>query len=395
VHGVTILQLVPELLRALVEEPDLSLCRSLRRVVCGGSPLNGDLAERFFERLPGAQLHNLYGPTEATIDATSWTCRRESLTSRIPIGRPIANMRAYVVDEALEPVPIGVAGELLIAGDSLARGYWNRPDATAAAFVPDALSGRAGSRVYRTGDLACWTPRGHLDFLGRKDHQVKIRGFRVEPGEVEVALRGHPGLRDAAVVARTDVAGEIRLVAYYLPVPVDPPGSADLHQFLAQRLPSWMVPSAFVPLEKFPLTGSGKVNRRALPPPDRRLPPRAVLSKPRNAVEEMVAGIWEDVLGLEAVGIEERFFEIGGHSLSAMRVLARLRESLQVDLPLARLFASPTVAALAAACLESSSDPARLSRRAQRLLNLRRLSEEELKGLSGPKTVAAAEEHRR
>ena len=338
---------VPSLLRSFLEEPNLGRCASLRRVTTGGEALPLDLQELFFTRLR-AGLHNGYGPTEATISATFWTCERESDRRTVPIGRPIANTRIYVLDRHLRPVPVGVPGELHIGGDGLARGYLGRAGLTAERFVPDPFTDVPGARLYRTGDRARYRGDGTLEFLGRLDYQVKIRGFRVEPGEIAATLAEHPGVGDGIVVAREDGPGDRRLVAYIVPaVGASPPGTDELRGFLQARLPGHMIPSAFVVLDAMPLTPSGKVDRRALPAPEHTRAGLEDLVTPRTPVEEAIAEIWIALLKLERVGVHDNFFALGGHSLLAAQLVARLRAAFGLDLPLRALFETPTVAGLA------------------------------------------------
>src|SRR6185436_8949361 len=292
-----------------VEEPGVERCSSLRRVMASGEALPADLAKRFFARLPaGVELHNLYGPTEAAVDVTYHACRPGE--ERVPIGRPVANTRIRLLDGEGNPVPVGVAGELFIAGVQVGRGYLHRPDLTAERFVPDG----GGARMYRTGDLARYLPDGEIEYLGRLDHQVKIRGFRIELGEVEAALARHPEVREAVVLAR----GE-GLVGY-----VVPPVSTDLRAFLRDSLPEHMVPSGLVFLEAMPLTPNGKVDRKALAQiePERQADGFVA---PRTATEERLAAIWSELLGVARIGIADRFFDLGGHSLLATRVVSRVR----------------------------------------------------------------------
>ncbi|HEV2149507.1 MAG TPA: amino acid adenylation domain-containing protein, partial [Longimicrobiaceae bacterium] len=343
---VTTMHFVPPMLHAFLEEPRLEeRCASLRRVACSGEALPRELQERFHARLPGVALHNLYGPTEAAVEVSYWHCRpREDRA--VPIGRPLANTRLYVVDRGFQPVPVGVAGELLIGGVQVARGYLGRPELTAEKFVPDPFSPVLGARLYRTGDRARWLEDGELEFLGRIDHQVKVRGFRVEPGEVEAALLDHPGVRDAVVAARRDAPGETRLVGYFVPAPSGPDAAA-LRAHLAERLPEHMVPAALVPLDALPLSPNGKVDRKALPAPDA-APAAGGYVAPRTPAEELLAGIWSAVLGAGRVGAHDGFFELGGHSLLAMRVASRVREAFGAELPLAAVFEARTLAELAA-----------------------------------------------
>ena len=338
---------VPSLLRSFLEEPNLGRCASLRRVTTGGEALPLELQELFFTRLR-AGLHNGYGPTEATISATFWTCERESDRRTVPIGRPIANTRIYVLDRHLRPVPVGVPGELYIGGDGLARGYLGRAALTAERFVPDPFTDVPGARLYRTGDRARYRGDGTLEFLGRLDFQVKIRGFRVEPGEIAATLAEHPGVGDAIVVAPEDSPGDRRLVAYIVPAAdASSPGADELRGFLQARLPEHMIPWAFVLLDAMPLTPSGKVDRRALPAPEHTRAGLEDLVTPRTPVEEAIAEIWIALLKLERVGIHDNFFALGGHSLLAAQLVARLRVAFGLDLPLRALFETPTVAGLA------------------------------------------------
>jgi amino acid adenylation domain-containing protein len=345
-EGITTLQLVPSLLRAFLDEPAAAACTGLRRMFCGGELLATDLAARFSSLL-GADLQNLYGPTEAAIDATSWPCRAGIGESSVPIGRPITNLRVYLTDARMRLVPAGVPGELCIGGVGLARGYLGRPDATAERFVPDPFGGLPGGRLYRTGDLARHRPGGELEYLGRIDRQLKIRGVRIEPQEIEMRLRESPAVREAVVAVR-DEAGGPRLIAWIVPreagTPVDPWA---LRDFLRARLPEPMLPAAFVPIPAVPLTPNGKLDLTALPEPATALSRSGGAVAPRNQTEELLAALWAEVLGAEAVGVNDNFFDLGGHSLSATQVVSRLRKSLQVELAVHQLFDAPTVAGLA------------------------------------------------
>jgi amino acid adenylation domain-containing protein len=343
---ITTLHFVPSLLQLFLAVPDLRRRGAgLRRVIASGEALPADLQQRAAARL-AAPLHNLYGPTEAAVDVTAWPCDPAGEADPVPIGRPVDNTAIHLADRALRPVAPGAAGELLIGGVQPARGYLGRPDLTAERFVPDPFGAAPGGRLYRTGDLARRRQDGALEFLGRLDDQVKIRGVRVEPGEVAAALAALPGVREAAVVVRPGPDGP-RLVAYLVETPAgDDPG--DLRAALRDRLPEAMIPTAFVRLPALPLSPNGKLDRRALPdPPDE----AAAWSAPRGPLEELIAGVFAELLGLDpaTVGGEDDFFRRGGHSLLAVRLLWRLRELLGAELPLARLFETPTVAGLAAA----------------------------------------------
>ncbi|HKV11036.1 MAG TPA: amino acid adenylation domain-containing protein, partial [Thermoanaerobaculia bacterium] len=337
-HGVTVLQATPATWRLLLAagwEGNRDLT-----ALCGGEALPRDLARELLPRV--GELWNVYGPTETTI----WSSiHRVAEADAIPIGLPIANTSIHLLDRRMEPVPLGVSGELLIGGAGLARGYLNRPDLTAERFVPDPFS--SGERLYRTGDLARRLPGGEIEFLGRADHQVKIRGFRVEPGEIEAALAEDPAVRQAVVVLREDAPGDQRLVAYV--VWEEAGDVARLRDLLKSRLPAYMVPSAFVELSALPLTPSGKVDRRALPQPDAGRVDEAAFVAPRTPTEAALAGIWADVLGGERIGVHDDFFDRGGHSLLATQVAARVRDIFRVELPLAVLFRETTLEALARA----------------------------------------------
>jgi amino acid adenylation domain-containing protein len=342
-EGVTVVHFVPPALRAFLDEPDAESCTDLRLVVCSGEALPPDLVDRFHERL-GARLENLYGPTEAAIDVTAAPCRPGM--DVVPIGTPIANAVVRVLDpELLRAVPVGVTGEICLSGLPLARGYLGRPDLTAERFVPDP-SDPGGGRLYRTGDLGRYRDDGMLEYLGRVDHQVKIRGRRVEPGEIEATLLGHPAIRRAAVLGVDTGRGELELAAYLVADGERP----DLDRWLRDRLPAAMVPTAIVWLDALPLTSSGKLDRKALPPPE------SVTSDyvpPRTAAERAVAAVWAELFGLRRVGASDDFFDLGGHSLLATRTLSRLRESFGVELPMRVVFERPTVAALGAAVDEA------------------------------------------
>ena len=291
---------------------------------------------------------NNYGPTENTVVTTSGLVLCDGTDNTSPhIGRPIDNTQVYILDRYLQPVPIGVPGELHIASVSLARGYLNRPDLTQEKFIPHPFSDEPGDRLYKTGDKARYLPDGNIEYLGRIDNQVKIRGFRIELGEIEAVFRQHPGVRETVVIARVDIAGDKQLVAYIVPYQEPVPTNSDLRRFLKEQLPDYMVPSAFVTLESLPLTPNGKVDRRALPEPELRPELELTFVAPRTPIEEMLASIWAGVLSIEQVGVHENFFELGGHSLLATQVISRVRDTISIELPLRSLFEAPTIAELA------------------------------------------------
>jgi amino acid adenylation domain-containing protein len=345
-EGITTLHFVPSMLRVFLEHGDTGRCASIRRVISSGEALPPELAARCFERLPSAELHNLYGPTEAAVDVTAWACLPGDET--VPIGRPVANTRVYVLDREGGPVPLGAPGELYLGGVQVGRGYLDRPALTAERFVPDPFSAGGGARLYRTGDLARWRPDGALEYLGRMDDQVKVRGFRIEPGEIEAALAAHPAVREAVVVARQDGAAEARLVAYVVAADdasMDASAEA-LRAWLRERLPEHMVPAAWVTMAALPLSPSGKTDRRSLPAPDGARVDGTPYVAPRSEVEAELARIWATVLGVDRVGVHDHFFDRGGSSLLAVQVVSSVHAAFGVTLPLHALFQAPTIEAL-------------------------------------------------
>nr|QEO74258.1 condensation domain-containing protein [uncultured bacterium] len=345
-HGVTTLHFVPSMLQVFLGAGSLSRCRaSLRRVFCSGEALPMRLQQRFFDRLD-VELYNLYGPTEAAVDVTHWRCRRDSDLPVVPIGKPIANTRIRLLDRNLQPVPIGVPGELHIGGVPLARGYRNRRELTAEKFIWHALDCRPAERLYRTGDLCRWMPDGNIEYLGRIDFQVKLRGFRIELGEVETALASHPGVADAVV--RLELSdGDAQLAAWIVPQPGERPSGAELRRFLNERLPDYMVPTAIASLASLPLSPNGKVDRAALPRPEPASPMVAKGIVPRTAAEQRIADIWRGVLRTEKLGLYDNFFDLGGHSLLLADVQTRLAEAFGKAPPIVDMFRLTTVHALA------------------------------------------------
>lgn len=348
---ITTLHFVPSMLQAFLLVPDLRRCASLRQVICSGEALPLELQERFFASFPApVQLHNLYGPTEAAIDVTFWECRRGDTQAPVPIGRPIANTRIYILDAARQPVPVGVPGELYIGGVALARGYHRRPELTAEKFVSDPFSSDPQARLYRTGDLARYRADGAIEYLGRIDQQVKLRGFRIELGEIEEVLRQLSLVKDVAVIAREDTPGDKRLVAYIVAAATERPSVADLRAALQKKLPEYMVPAAFVFLDALPLTHNGKLDRRALPVPDLdRGAADDTFAEPTQIEHYQLLAIWEELLSVRPIGIRDNFFYLGGHSLLATRLVARIEQVFGQKISLPTLFAGPTIEQLAIA----------------------------------------------
>jgi amino acid adenylation domain-containing protein len=344
-QGITTVHFVPPMLEVFLNEAG-ECGRSLRQVMCSGQALPPELQQRFFAKWQHVALHNLYGPTEASVDVTAWECRPDSTLSSVPIGKPIANIQIHLLDDALNPVPVGVTGHLYIAGIGLARGYVNRPELTAQAFVPNPFSAAPGARMYKSGDLARYLPDGTIEYLGRSDHQVKLRGLRIELGEIEASLAALEAVRDVLVLACTDERKLTRLVAYLVPHAGQVlPDAGSLRATLKQTLPDYMVPEHFVTLDAMPLTANGKIDRKALPVPDM-APSDSAYVAPRTYAERMVAEIWADVLGVERVGLSDDFFALGGQSLLATQMVSRIKRVLGIDLPLRALFEAPTIASL-------------------------------------------------
>jgi amino acid adenylation domain-containing protein len=339
-RGVSVLQATPSTLRMLVDAgwmgaPEL-------KILCGGEAWSTELANLLLARC--GSLWNMYGPTETTV----WSAIAKVEAGRpITIGAPVANTRLYVLDRALQLVPIGVPGELFIAGAGLARGYLHQPDLTRERFVPDPY-GQSGTRMYRTGDLVRRLADGTLEFLGRLDHQVKIRGHRIELGEIEAALQRHRDVKQCAVIASQDSAGEHRLVAYVIPNSDAVAAAGELRGWLSEALPSYMIPSAYVSLSSFPLTPNGKLDRKALPSPDRATPEDVALLVPRNEVEEILAQLWREMLDINEVGVRDNFFDLGGNSVLAARTVARINQRFGTKLNAGTIFRTPTIETLTA-----------------------------------------------
>ncbi len=323
-----------------------SVLQTIKQVLAGGETLSVAHVRKALKLLPHLRLTNGYGPTESTTFACTYDLPPHFTGASVPIGRPLANTQCYVLDAQLQPVPVGVPGELYLGGDGLARGYLNRPELTAEKFIPNPFDAKNATRLYRTGDRVRWRAGGNLEFLGRLDNQVKLRGFRIELGEIESVLNGQAGVRASVVVARDNQLGEKQLVAYVVPKGT-PPTVTELREHLLQRLPDYMVPAMFVTLEALPLTAHGKVDRNALPTPDSRLESGAEFTAPRNPTETKLAALWQELLGLKQISIHDNFFALGGHSLLAVRLVNEIKRQMSFDLPIRMVFQHPTIQELA------------------------------------------------
>lgn len=340
---------LPSLYGILLSYVRASRLCSLKTVIVAGEVCMEDLVVRHFDSLPACSLYNEYGPTEGTVWATVYRMLPGRQYSRVPIGRPISNAKLYVVDQQMNPTPIGVPGQLCIGGAGVARGYLNRPESTAEKFIPDPFSRDTGARLYQTGDLVAYLPDGNIDFLGRTDRQIKIRGFRIEIDEIETVLHDHPGIRRAAVVTAGEKIGDLSLVAFVSFAHRPAPSDEELRKHLEQRLPHYMVPSTFVHLEDFPVLPNGKVDRNQLQSRSmERASIRGTSEAPRTPLEKQLGAIWARLLNLEDVGIHDNFFDAGGHSLLAIRLMAEIDRSFGVVLPIASLFRAGTIADMAA-----------------------------------------------
>jgi amino acid adenylation domain-containing protein len=359
---ISVLETVPSLLQAMLDQiklrdsapPDLS---ALRWIVPTGEALPPEMCRQWLGYYPGVPLVNAYGPTECSDDVTHYFVSEPPAANvtHMPIGRPIVNLQAYTLDPDLRPVPVGLAGQLYVGGMGICRGYLRDPKLTAEVFIPNPFSSEPGERLYKTGDLARHLPDGNIQFLGRVDHQVKIRGFRIELGEIESLLDQQPSVKEAVVIAREDIPGDKRLVAYLVPAQNAEVPIADLRGLLTDRLPDYMVPSAFVVLDSLPLTPNGKLNREALPVPDQtRSESDGEYVGPRTPVEELLTDLMGQVLGVERVSIHDNFFKLGGYSLLATQYISRIHQALLVDIPLRTIFESPTVAQLAEAISQTT-----------------------------------------
>jgi amino acid adenylation domain-containing protein len=389
-HSVSHLLGLPAFYELILREARSRQLASLRTVIVAGEPCPPELVQHHAETLPRAALFNEYGPTEATVWSSVHCCDWSMDQHSVSIGRPVTNTQIYVLDSRLQPVPIGVTGEVYIGGDGVARGYLNHPDQTAERFVPHPFAAKPGARLYRTGDLACFLANGNIEYAGRNDFQVKIRGYRIELGEIELALAQHPDVSETVVLASGTNGGDKRLTAYVVLNDLRIATAKQLKEFLKERLPEYMLPSSFVMLDALPLTATGKVDRKALSTQIGVEAEENYLA-PRTALEEVLAGIFSEVLSLERVGVNDSFFDLGGHSLLATQVLSRVREAFQLELPLRKLFQAPTVASLATAILEAEVHRERVERTAELLLKLANLSDEEVDDLVSQKETLKAQ----
>jgi amino acid adenylation domain-containing protein len=376
-HPIDVLKIAPSHLHALLSDNEMLPSRYL---ILGGEAFSRQLRDSILAIPHSCKVFNHYGPTETTVGALTFDASEQELSElvrTVPIGRPLSNTRVYVLDQQMRVVPTGVAGELYIGGAGVAAGYLNDPDLTAARFVPDLFSSEPDSRLYRTGDLARVLPDGNIEFLGRTDLQVKVRGYRVEPGEIEAMLSQHPLVSQAVVVLRGD-EGRERFVAYVMSLKLRPANSDEVRQYLKQRLPDYMLPSAIIVLRSFPTTVNGKVDRGALPHPDEAQKDRVMVA-PRTGVEKELAGIWSELLKVAEISVHDNFFELGGHSLLATQVVSRIRKNFNKKLQLRTIFDSPTIAKLAPVIEAAAyADPAAM----QTVLDsLESLSDEEAKRL--------------
>lgn len=343
---ITTVHFVPSMLRTFLHSGSIQHCTSLKHLICSGEALSGASVRLCQTLLPQVQLHNLYGPTETSIGTTVWTCPAECTEENVSIGRPIANTRLYLLDVHGQPVPQGAVGELYIGGTGVTRGYLNRPELTAERFVPDPFSDASDARMYKSGDLARYRPDGNIEYLGRNDYQVKIRGFRIEPGEIEAHLIKHPQVRDALVLALGE-DNDKRLIAYVIAAEPDEQLASMLRAHVAAALPEYMVPAAFVRLDAFPVTPNGKLDRRALPAPEGDAFARQMYEAPQGEIEDALATIWAELLGVKHISRHDSFFALGGHSLLAVQMIERIRATLGAEITILSLFEAPTVAALA------------------------------------------------
>jgi len=357
---ITTLHFVPSMLQLFLEEDEIDFCTSLKRVFCSGEALKYEHKQRFFERL-NAELHNLYGPTEAAVDVTYWQCMKDDNLRFVPIGYPVANTQIYILDPDLQPVPAGCSGELHIGGVQVARGYLNRKELTEEKFIPDPFSKTPGARLYKTGDLAKFLTDGSIEYIGRIDFQVKIRGLRVELGEIENKISEYPGIAQNVVIVFEDSPGNQMLVAYYTALPDFEIDIAKLRKHLTNSLPDYMVPQHYIKMDGIPLSANGKTDRKALPSPIFERKTDIAYLEPGNNEEKILVGIWKELLMLDKVGINDSFFDLGGHSLLLIRMLAKIKPYFKKELNIIDFFRYPSIRLLVEYLTNIEKDESALS----------------------------------
>lgn len=353
-ENITTLHFVPSMLGVFLQADQIEKCTGIRQVFCSGEALQVEHERRFFEQLPHAQLFNLYGPTEASVDVSYFSCQANSSYRSVPIGKPVANTQLHLLDDNLRPVPVGIVGELYIGGVQLARGYLNREELTQETFISNPFyeQGHPSKRLYKTGDLARYLPDGNIEYIGRVDFQVKVRGLRIELGEIETLIHKHPDVKETVVITKDMAASNsgqsnVLIIAYV--VSQDPDNDIEtqmLRAYLQEHLPEYMLPNSFVLLEAIPLSSNGKVNRNALPDPDLGNVKTQYMAA-RNAIETQLVNIWQDVLGVDRLGVLDNFFELGGNSMVAIRLVNQIEKVFSTKLPLASLFEAQNVAQIA------------------------------------------------
>ncbi|AOM39416.1 non-ribosomal peptide synthetase [Xenorhabdus hominickii] len=352
-RSITTLHFVPSMLQSFLHYAPAGRCPSLRQILCSGEALPHALQQQCLSHFAHSELHNLYGPTEAAIDVTAWQCVPDSYSGQVPIGRPISNIQIYILDAHGQPVPMGISGEIHIGGVGVARGYLNLPELTAERFIADPFNPDPDARLYKTGDLGRWLPDGSIAYLGRNDFQVKIRGLRIELGEIETCLTQCAGIREAVVVARENETGDKRLVAYLIPDIDYTLNISQLREQLSKNLADYMIPSAFVMMETFPLSPNGKLDRKALPAPAHSAMSTREYSAPEGETEEQLATIWQELLGLDRVGRYDNFFELGGHSLLVLQLQSQIKKTFDVELSIHQLFSHPILCQLEECIIDS------------------------------------------
>ncbi|MEM7349079.1 MAG: non-ribosomal peptide synthetase, partial [Chloroflexota bacterium] len=386
-NNFSLIKITPAHLEVLSQQLSATFAQQTNYFIIGGEALWGENLAFWQKHAPDTKLINEYGPTETVVGCCVYEMSAaEAVAGAVPIGRPIANTQLYLLDSQLQPVPVGVVGELYIGGDSVSRGYFNRPGLTAEKFIPNPFDRdptSSGSRLYKTGDNARYLPDGNLEFLGRIDQQVKVRGYRIELGEIESVLSEHPNVQDMAVLAREDRSGDKRLVAYIVSNEAD---HNKLHQqlreFLQTKLPNYMIPAHFITLPHLPLTHNGKVNRKALPVPNTdQMVSKEAYAAPRNPTEEILVDIWRDVLDVQKIGIDDNFFELGGHSLLATQLISRIHKIFKLEIPLPSLFEAPTIANLSETLIKYETKPGQVATIARLRKKLRGLSKAEMQAM--------------